>query len=82
VRLRFWIECALALLSGALLVLTLIEPEWIEVIFKIEPDEGSGDLERMIVALSLVVTIVFVILASVEWRSFKSRQQSESPRAT
>ncbi len=78
-RLRFWIECALALLSGALLVLTLIEPEWIEVIFKIEPDEGSGDLERMIVALSLMVTIVFVILASVEWRRFK--RQTESARA-
>lgn len=68
VRARFWIEAALAALTGALFVLTLISRDWIERIFGIEPDEGSGALEWLIVAVLLVVTIAFIAAARAEWR--------------
>src|SRR5438094_9632 len=41
-RQRFWIELALALASAALLVVTLLWNEWIELVFHVDPDAGSG----------------------------------------
>jgi hypothetical protein len=41
----FWLEVALGTLTTALLVLTLAWPQWIELMFGIEPDGGDGSLE-------------------------------------
>ena len=41
-RLRFWIEVALGLTSGLLLLLTLVTREWIELLFGVDPDGGSA----------------------------------------
>jgi hypothetical protein len=68
VRIRFWIEAALALLTAGLFILTLISHEWIEVIFGVDPDGGDGSLEWAIVGILLVATIVLGWLARVEWR--------------
>ncbi len=67
-RARFWIESGLTLLTGALMVLTLFLPNWIEVVFGIDPDEGSGSLEWLVVAVLLTLTIVFAMMARSEWR--------------
>ena len=48
-RRRYWFELGLAVLAGALAVLTLINHEWIEVAFGVDPDQGSGALEWGIV---------------------------------
>ncbi len=73
-RLRnaFWIESGMALTSAALLVVTLITRTWIEEIFKVDPDQGSGSLEWIIIGVALVVTVASVTLASGEWRSRRS----------
>ncbi|MEA2685800.1 MAG: hypothetical protein QOE93_995 [Actinomycetota bacterium] len=68
VRPRFWIESSLALLTGILAVITLISREWIEVVFHVDPDQGSGLLEWSIVAVAAAATLVFALLARVEWR--------------
>lgn len=68
VRLRFWVEAAAAAVSGTLLVLTLLWREWIELIFGVDPDNGSGALEWAIVAASAVVTVALFAAARVEWR--------------
>ena len=68
VRLRFWLELVMALGSGALLLLTIAVPDWIEVVFGIDPDAGNGSVERTIAVVLAVITIVFLGLAGFEWR--------------
>jgi hypothetical protein len=67
-RTRFRIETGLALLTLALLVTTLISREWIELLFGVDPDGGSGALEWAIVAALAVATAAFGLLARLEWR--------------
>lgn len=68
VRLRFWLELAMAIGSGALLLLTVALPDWIEVVFGIDPDAGNGSLEWMITLVLAATTLVFLGLAGSEWR--------------
>jgi hypothetical protein len=67
-RRRFWVETALAATTAFLAVLTLISREWIELIFGVDPDHGSGSLEWLIVAGALVACVLFSALARAEWR--------------
>jgi hypothetical protein len=48
-------------------VLTLFWRDWLEAL-GFEPDNDDGTAEWLIVAGLLVVCIVFVLLARVEWR--------------
>jgi hypothetical protein len=66
-RARFWVEALLATATGLLAVLTVLVPDWLEVAFGIEPDAGDGSVERLIY-FGLVVTVVFVVFAGMEWR--------------
>jgi O-antigen/teichoic acid export membrane protein len=67
-RIRFWIEAVLAVLTAALFVLTLFSREWIELVFGVDPDRGSGALEWAIVATLLLATVTLTVAARVEWR--------------
>ena len=66
--LRFWVEAGLAALAAILVVVTLIWREWIEAIFKVDPDGGDGSLEWAIVAALLATSLTLSLLARVEWR--------------
>jgi hypothetical protein len=66
VRKRFWIEAGLAVLSGLLLVLTLVTREWIEILTGWDPDGGNGAVEWLIVVVLLVATATFGLLARAE----------------
>ena len=68
VRQRFWIETALAVISATLLVITLLWKDWIEIVFRIDPDAGSGAVEWAFVLAALVATVAFSMLARSEWR--------------
>jgi hypothetical protein len=68
VRVRFWVEVGLAVLTIALFVLTLVSREWIEEIFGVEPDAGSGALEWGIVVALGIGAVVFSLMARAEWR--------------
>jgi hypothetical protein len=67
-RARFWIEAGLALVTAVLFVVTLVSPEWIEILFGVDPDGGSGALEWGIVVFLLMATVLFGALARVEWK--------------
>jgi len=67
-RRRFWLETGLAIVTGIMFVITLIRRDWIELIFNIDPDQGNGSLERLLVGALLVVTISLFALATYEWR--------------
>jgi hypothetical protein len=62
-RIRFWIEVALAVLAVGLAVLTLITREWIELLFGIDPDQGSGALEWAIVIALFVASLALALVA-------------------
>ncbi|WP_435218299.1 ABC transporter permease [Streptomyces sp. bgisy034] len=67
-RPRFWAEVVLGSLSGLLFVITLIWHDWIELLFEIEPDAGSGALEWLIVAVTALATVLCALGARMEWR--------------
>lgn len=67
-RRRFWLEAALASLTGILTIATLIKRDWIEAVFGVDPDAGSGSLEWGMVVVAFVLTIAFAALARAEWR--------------
>jgi O-antigen/teichoic acid export membrane protein len=48
-QLRKWVTAALAAVTGGLLLLTLVSREWIELIFGVDPDNGDGTLEWIVV---------------------------------
>jgi hypothetical protein len=70
-RRRFWLEAALATITSILFVVTLFWKDWIEIVFRVDPDMGNGMLEWLIVGSLLVVTIVLLALARYEWRRIR-----------
>ncbi len=67
-RRRFWVELGLALASGVLVLLTLFWKDWIEFVFRVDPDANSGSLEWLIVFVALALTLTWAALARHEWR--------------
>ena len=65
-RRRFWIQAGLAAVSGFLFLLTLVSREWIEAVFRRNPDGGTGALEWAIVLVLMASTAVFGLLARAE----------------
>ena len=69
---RFWTLVGLACASLLLLLMTLLWKEWIELIFRVDPDQGNGHAEWLIVAVTGTATVIFAIGARIEWRHLKS----------
>ncbi len=57
------IESVLAVVAGALAVITLFWPTWIEALFGVEPDGGSGEAEWVFVVVLALVAAVSGLLA-------------------
>jgi hypothetical protein len=68
VRTRLWIELGLAATGALCLLLTLLSKEWIELVFRIDPDHHSGSAEWTIVVLSGLAAVLFAALGRHEWR--------------
>ncbi len=67
-RLRFGRDLAVAIVAAVLGVVTLISREWIEVVFGVDPDGGSGGLEWATVIGLFEVAAVASLEARVVWR--------------
>jgi hypothetical protein len=67
-RRRFWLESILASVTGIVAVFALFWHDWIEAIFRIEPDKGDGSAEWLIVLILLMITAASGAGACLEWR--------------
>ncbi|HLG75573.1 MAG TPA: hypothetical protein VFA09_07235 [Ktedonobacteraceae bacterium] len=67
-RWRFWLETVLASVASILFVITLVWRNWIEIVFKVDPDNANGSLEWFVVATFLVVAIALFVSAGYEVR--------------
>jgi len=72
------IEIGLAVVAGTLAVMTLFWPTWIETLFDVEPDGGSGEAEWWIVAVLALVAVMLGLLAR---RDFRGARQLSSEGA-
>jgi len=64
----FWLETGMAIVTSMLFLITLVQRDWIEIVFGVDSDNRNGALEWLIVGALLVVTIMLFTLASYEWR--------------
>ena len=68
-RARFWIESTLAGAAFALALVTLVWREWIEAVFRVDPDGGNGAAEWAAVGVLVVASVICALLARREWRA-------------
>jgi hypothetical protein len=71
---RVQLELATATVFFILAVVTAVWPQWIELLFGVRPDEGSGALEWAIVAVFGAAAVVTSVLAR---RDFKRLQTAK-----
>ena len=64
---RFWIEASFGSATGVLLGATLIWRDWVEAVFKFEPDQQNGSVELIVVAGLAALSAGFFISARAEW---------------
>ena len=78
VRRRFFTEAGLVVAFAFAFLITFLRPDWIELVFGADPDQGSGETEWGIAAILGLITIVCAALARIEWRRAR-RLGSEAP---
>lgn len=65
---RALVEFSLGLIGAALLVLTLLLPHWMELLFGLSPDAGTGSAEYGVALLWSGTSAVMFALAGHTWR--------------
>jgi hypothetical protein len=81
---RFWIENVLALLAALVAVMTVVDAEWLEAFFGIDPDAGSGAVEWAVTVAAAGVALGTAWAAASEWRraarAYGMRQREGAPK--
>ena len=67
-RRRFWLESVFGSVTGIVAVITLFWHDWIEAVFRIDPDSRNGSAEWLIVLILLLATAMLASVARREWR--------------
>ena len=71
-RVRLAAELAAAAAGIAGTVLTVLRPDWIEILFGFDPDHHSGSAEWLIVGILMAVATVAFTIARFEWRRLQA----------
>ena len=75
---RARLEFVLAGIFAALAILTAFVRDWIEVVFKVDPDAGSGALEWVIVAAFGALAVVTAALGRRQYRVINAPAAGDS----
>ena len=78
---RFWMEAASALVTLFLAIITILWQNWIEIVFRVDPDHGNGSFERWIVGVAAALCLASLLLARREWKRSGLRLAGAQPRA-
>jgi hypothetical protein len=70
-----WVEFVLGLISTALLGLTILFPDWIEVLSGLAPDTGDGSTEWGLALSLATVSLLMFGFAGRSWRKHIQRLQ-------
>ena len=72
-RLTVWLilRTSAAVVSGVAFLLTLFLRDWIEVVFRIDPDRGSGALEWLVAGAFLGAAFLFGTSARATWTTLR-----------
>jgi hypothetical protein len=73
---RVRLEIAIAVVAGALGVLTVFWQDWIEALTGWDPDQHDGAFEWVIVAVLLAVAAAVGVLARRDWRRLAAASPS------
>jgi hypothetical protein len=66
--------------AGILAVATLVVHDWAEILFGIEPDQGSGSFEAIVTLTIGIVSIVFLALTLADLSAGRRRARAEGDR--
>ena len=80
VRRRFWLECGLGGLSCLLAIGTIVWPEWIEILFGVDPDHGNGSVEVLVTVVTVALSLAFVVASRLEWKRAAAPRPAEGHR--
>jgi hypothetical protein len=65
---RMWLEAIAATVVLVLGVITLFWRDWIEFVFRIDPDRHDGSAEWLLIGALFVIAISLSALARRDWR--------------
>ena len=68
ITLSFALEAIVCVASVILLCITVLSPTWIETVFGVDPDHGSGTFEGALVLATGLAALTSAVLARREWR--------------
>ena len=74
-RRRARVELGLAVIAAVLAVVTFAWPDWIEGLFRVDPDAGSGAAEWGFVFGLALLAVMLGVLGSLELRSAVSAKR-------
>jgi hypothetical protein len=74
-RKRFWGDLAFATVAGVLAMITAVWTDWVEIVFRIDPDNSSGRLEWTVV---VVLALVAVVSYAQAWREYHRARLHEA----
>jgi hypothetical protein len=65
------LEVVGAICTALLALLTAFVPDWIEAVFRVDPDHGNGSLEIIIVIVFGLITLLLLYRARVSWHALQ-----------